>query len=49
MVRFAQRLRPHLSGILTHCHWPLGTNLIECINNKIKVIKRIPYGFADDA
>ena len=28
---------------------PLGTNLIEGINNKIKVIKRMAYGFRDDA
>jgi transposase len=26
----------------------LGTNLIEGINNKIKVIKRMAYGFRDD-
>jgi transposase len=47
--RFAQRLRPYLSGILAHCRYPLGTNLIEGINNKIKVIKRMAYGFRDDA
>ncbi|MBU1235801.1 MAG: transposase, partial [Gammaproteobacteria bacterium] len=29
--------------------WPLGTNIIEGINNKIKVIKRMAYGFRDDA
>ena len=47
--RFAKRLRPYLPGILAHCRWPLGTNLIEGINNKIKVIKRMAYGFRDDA
>ena len=46
---FARRLKPYLPGILAHCRWPLGTNLIEGINNKIKVIKRIAYGFRDDA
>ena len=46
---FAQRLRPYLPGILAHCRCPLGTNLIEGINNKIKVIKRMAYGFRDDA
>lgn len=46
---FAQKLRPYLSGILAHCRYPLGTNLIEGINNKIKVIKRMAYGFRDDA
>jgi transposase len=46
---FARRLKGYLPGILAHCHWPLGTNLIEGINNKIKVIKRMAYGFRDDA
>ncbi|MBN8715362.1 MAG: transposase, partial [Stenotrophomonas sp.] len=31
------------------CRWPLGTNLVEGINNKIKVIKRVAYGYRDDA
>ena len=47
--RFARNLRPYLAGILAHCHWPLGTNLVEGINNKIKVIKRMAYGYRDDA
>ena len=47
--RFARLLRPYLPGILAHCRYPLGTNLIEGINNRIKVIKRMAYGFRDDA
>ncbi len=39
---FAKRLCPYLAGILAHCRWPLGTNLI-------KVIKCMAYGFRDDA
>ena len=46
---FVRRLEPYLPGILAHCRWPLGTNLVEGINNKIKVIKRMAYGFRDDA
>lgn len=49
LIAFARRLKPYLPGILAHCRWPLGTNLIEGINNKIKVIKRMAYGFRDDA
>lgn len=45
---FARRLKGYLPGILAHCRWPLGTNLIEGINNRIKVIKRMAYGFRDD-
>ena len=46
---FVRRLEPYLPGILAHCRWPLGTNLVEGINNKIKVIKRVAYGYRDDA
>lgn len=46
--RFAMRLKPYVAGIVAHCRYPLGTNLIEGINNKIKVIKRMAYGFRDD-
>jgi transposase len=27
----------------------MGTNLVEGINNRIKVIKSVAYGFRDDA
>ena len=48
LKKFAKNLMPLMPGILAHCYWPLGTNLIEGINNKIKVIKRMAYGFRDD-
>ncbi len=48
LVAFAKRLKPYLHGILAHCRWPLHTSLLEGINNKIKVIKRMAYGFRDD-
>lgn len=46
---FAKRLKPYVAGIVAHARYPLGTNLVEGINNKIKVIKRMAYGFRDDA
>jgi transposase len=48
LVRFAQRLRLYLPGILAHCRWPLHTSVLEGVNNKIKVLKRMAYGFRDD-
>ena len=45
---FTRRLRPYVEDILAHCRRPTGTNIIEGINNTIKVIKRIAYGFRDD-
>jgi transposase len=32
---FLRRLQPWLAGILAHSRWPLDTNLIVSINNKI--------------
>lgn len=48
LKRFARSLKTYLPGIIAHCRWPLSTSLIEGMNNKIKVIKRMAYGFRDD-
>ena len=45
---FARKLKEYLPGILAHCRWPLHTSLLEGINNKIKVIKRMAYGYRDE-
>lgn len=45
---FARKLKGYLPGILAHCRYPLHTSLLEGINNKIKVIKRMAYGYRDD-
>ena len=46
---FVRILERHLDGILSHCRYPLNTGMLEGINNKIKVIKRMAYGYRDDA
>jgi transposase len=46
---FAVKLKGYLPGILSHCRFPLNTSVLEGINNKIKVIKRMAYGYRDDA
>jgi transposase len=48
LVKFAKNLKAHLATIIAHCHWWLSTSLLEGINNKIKVIKRVAYGLRDD-
>jgi transposase len=48
LKRFAKNLKAYLPGILAHCRFPLHTSLLEGVNNKIKVIKRMAYGFRDD-
>lgn len=47
LILFATRLQAYLQGILNHCLWQLHTGILEGINNKIKVIKRMAYGFRD--
>ena len=47
LIKFAESLQAHLRGILGHCRYPLSTSFLEGMNNKIKVIKRIAFGFRD--
>jgi transposase len=47
--QFVAILDRHLDGILSHCRYRLHTGILEGINNKIKVLKRIAYGFRDEA
>lgn len=49
LVHFARCLRPYWRGILSRVRWPMHTGLVEGINNRIKVIKRMAYGYRDDA
>lgn len=45
---FARNLKAKLPGILAHCRYPFHTSLLEGINNKIKVLKRMAFGYRDD-
>lgn len=47
LKKFAKTLKLHLDGILAHCKHKLNTSVLEGVNNKAKVIKRISYGFRD--
>lgn len=47
LARFAEMLEKHLGGILAHCRYPLSTGFLEGMNNKIKVMKRMAYGYRD--
>lgn len=49
LIRFAENLAARIEGVLAHCRYPLHTGLLEGINNKIKVLKRIAYGYRDEA
>jgi len=47
LQRFARNLRRYTRGILASALYPMHTSLLEGVNNKIKVIKRMAYGFRD--
>ncbi len=47
LVQFANRLKPYAEGIIASATYRLNTSVLEGINNRIKVIKRMAYGFRD--
>jgi len=49
LIAFAENLSARIEGVISHCRYPLHTGILEGINNKIKVIKRMAYGYRDDA
>lgn len=49
LILFAKRLSSYWRGILSRVRWPMHTGQLEGINNKIKVIKRMAYGYRDSA
>lgn len=49
VILFAKRLKKYLRGILASARFPMNTSILEGVNNRIKVIKRMAYGFRDSA
>ena len=48
-IQFAKRLKKYLRGILASAIYQMNSSILEGVNNKIKVIKRMAYGFRDSA
>jgi len=48
LVQFAKRLKPYLKGIVSSAQHRLNTSVLEGMNNRIKVIKRMAYGYRDN-
>ena len=42
-----KKLLKYRDSILAHCHYPIATSKVEGMNNKVKLIKRIAFGFRD--
>lgn len=47
LIAFAKRLRGYLHGIVASALYRLNTSVLEGMNNRIKVIKRVAYGYRD--
>lgn len=47
LINFARKLKPYLDGIVASASYHLNTCTLEGINNKIKLIKRMGYGYRD--
>lgn len=46
--QFARRLKPYLHGVVASATHRMNTSVLEGMNNKIKVIKRMAYGYRDN-
>ena len=48
LVRFAVQQEERLRGLAAHAIYSISTGKLEDFKNKIKVAKRIGYGYRDD-
>ena len=47
LINLAKKLKPYLHGIVASASYHLNTCTLKGINNKIKLIKRMGYGYRD--
>ncbi|WP_217806412.1 transposase, partial [Chromobacterium violaceum] len=47
LMQFAKRLSDYWRGIVSRVRWPMHTWQREGINNRIKVMKQMAYGYRD--
>ena len=47
LTKFANTLKAHKFGILSWYRYRISTGKLEGINNKIKTMKRLAYGYRD--
>ena len=45
LVKFARQKQKRIKGLAAHVLYPINTGKLEGFNNKIKVLKRIGYGY----
>ena len=49
LMKFARLKKDRIEGLVAHATYPISTGKLEGLNNKIKVAKRLGYGFRNDA
>ncbi|NSM51455.1 transposase, partial [Serratia marcescens] len=49
LQHFAEKLKGYAGGIIASARHRLNTSVLEGMNNKIKVMKRMAYGYRDNA
>lgn len=47
-MQFAEKLKGYVGGIVASATHKLNTSVLEGMNYKIKVIKRMAYGYRDN-
>ena len=48
LIRFAELKEKRIDGLIAHATYPISTGRLEGFNNKIKVAKRLAYGYRDN-
>ena len=48
LMRFAELKEKRIDGLIAHASHPISTGKLEGFNNRIKVAKRIAYGYMDE-
>ncbi len=48
LVGFAELKEKRIDGLIAHAVYPISTGKLEGFNNKIKVAKRLAYGYRDN-
>lgn len=48
LQQFARRLKGYIEGIIASAVYRMNTSVLEGMNNKIKVLKRMAYGYRDN-
>ncbi len=48
LVKFAELKEKRIDGLIAHATYPISTGKLEGFNNKIKVAKRLAYGYRDN-